>query len=161
MASAARSPASGPHPNRRTQDLLWLQRLRQEGVAHLLPDPLSPPTLYYHGIAEFNHGVYWQCHETLEEVWRETPYPLKLFSYALIKVAADFEHVGRHPKRSARSRLTTALANLEPFLPTFLGVRTAPLAREARACLARLAGPEVRREELDALPRPKIVLALG
>jgi hypothetical protein len=129
-------------------------------VARLVPDPPSPPPFFYQGIAEFNHGAYWQCHETLEEVWRETPYPLKLFYYALIKVAVGFEHVGRHHQRSATSQLTTALANLEPFLPTFLGVRTAPLAHEARAWLARLAEPEARWEELDALPRPKIMLAL-
>lgn len=160
MASQARAQPPLRPNNRHALDLQWLQHLQAEGVDRLLPDPPAPAPLFFRGIEEFNHGAYWQCHESLEEVWRETPYPLKLFYYGLIKVAVGFEHVGRHHQRSAMSQFTAAVANLEPFLPAFLGVRTAPLVAEVNAWLNRLHVPEVPWTGLDALPRPRVLLAL-
>lgn len=161
VASPARFQPPVPQPNRHTLDLQWLQRLRAEGTDRLLPDPPAPPSLVFQGIDEFNRGAFWHCHETLEEVWRETPYPLKLFYYGLIKVAVGFEHVGRHHQRSAMSQLTAAVANLEPFLPVFLGVRVAPLVAEVNTWLDPLRVPDVPWAELDALARPKMMLALA
>ena len=30
----------------------------------------APPPLLLEGIAQFNAGEYWECHETLETIWR-------------------------------------------------------------------------------------------
>lgn len=146
--------------NRHTQDLLWLQRLRAEGVERLLPQPSPPPKIFFKGLDQFNRGAYWQSHESLEEVWLETAYPLKLFYYGLIKVAVGFVHIQRHNQRGAGLQLRVAVSNLEPFLPTFLSVQTGPLRQESQAWLERLSAPSVSWEELDGLPRPKILLAV-
>lgn len=42
------------------------------------------------GIAEFNQGLYFECHETLEEVWLEEHGEDRLFYQGLIQVAAGF-----------------------------------------------------------------------
>ena len=44
---------------------------------------------------QFNGGEFWECHETLEDVWRETPYPFRLFHHAVIKTAVGFHHLTR------------------------------------------------------------------
>ena len=154
-------------------DVLWLRRLNKEGILALLPDPPEPPAEFFRGLREFNQGQYWQAYETLEGVWRETPYPLRLFYYALIKLDVGLLHLGRHNAAGARRQLVAAADFLEPFTPAFLGIPTAPLYQEARAWLQRLGrvGPTQasrgsrRRmqsedssfwEEFDRLPRVKI-----
>ena len=39
------------------------------------------------GIEEFNQGLYFQCHETLEEVWLEEQGEDRLFYQGIIQIA--------------------------------------------------------------------------
>ena len=154
-------------------DQAWLERLKYEGVPSLLSAPSKPPFSFYQGVEEFNQGQYWQAHETLENLWRETPYPLRLFYYALIKLDVGLLHLGRHNAAAARRQLVVAADFLEPFMPTLLGIQTDSLHQEARVWLQRLdkvwptnashsSGRHIRPEdssiwaEFDRIPRAKI-----
>ncbi len=83
-----RWPSGG---NRRKLDELWLEKLERHGLSSLLPEtPAEGPPQLYKAIDEFNGRLFWECHETLEDVWRNTPYPLRFFYHAIIKVAVGF-----------------------------------------------------------------------
>ena len=148
-----------PSRNRRRLDALWLERLRADGWRDYLAEPSAPPAAFLRAIQEFNEGKFWHCHETLEGLWRPTPYPLRLFYQGVIKMAVGFHHLGQRNRHGAASLLEGAIAALAPFLREFMGVSTESLAQEAEAWLARLSRPgEPDWEELDRLPRPEIAL---
>ncbi|MDP3064715.1 MAG: DUF309 domain-containing protein [Chloroflexota bacterium] len=148
-----------PSRNRRQLDVLWLERLRADGWRAYLAEPSAPPAAFLRAVQEFNEGKFWHCHETLEGLWRPTPYPRRLFYQGVIKVAVSFHHLGEHNRIGARSLLSGSLACLAPFLPEFMGVRTEALVREAEAWLVHLAvHEEPPWEVMDRLPRPKIAL---
>ena len=115
---------------RHVQDAAWLAQLLREGVARYFSADPEPPPVLFQGVEEFNRGSYWKAHETLESVWLQTEYPLRLWYYALIKLAVGFYHLERRNSRGARSQLRAALNFLEPFQPTFLGVRLDATAQE-------------------------------
>lgn len=49
-----------------------------------------------HAVEEFNAGLYFECHETIESVWRhETDPPLKDFLQGFIHMAAAMVHQRR------------------------------------------------------------------
>jgi hypothetical protein len=150
-----RWPSGG---NRRALEESWLEQLEPGGLSAFMPEiPTEPPEELYKAVEEFNSRLFWECHETLEEVWRETPYPLRFFYHAIIKAAVGFHHLSRHNRHGARVKLSDAVRLLPLFQPHFLGVRTDLLLGDASEWLSRLdADGPVNWHELDALPRPTI-----
>ena len=116
-------------------DAEWLARLRRDGLAALQPDLPSMPRGFDAAVQQINEGRYWQAHETLEAVWLPAPYPLRLFYYALIKLAVGLLHLERENMAGARRQLQAAVDYLEPFTPRFHGLRTDLLLDDARARL--------------------------
>lgn len=148
--------------NRQALDVYWLERVQREGLAMLLPRPADPPPPFFKSIDEFNEGKHWHSHETMEEVWQPAPYPQRLFYYALIKTAVGYVHLGRHNEKSAVSQFIAAKAYLEPFLPTYLGLRIQPVYDDVVAWLERLRQPgPLSWEAFDQVSRPRILLALS
>ena len=71
-------PMAPSRGNRRTLEAMWLERLEQSGFQGSdLEVPAKPPVPLVSAVRQFNEGRYWDCHETLEDLWRETPYPLR------------------------------------------------------------------------------------
>ena len=144
--------------NRRKLEGLWLQELERHGVSAILPASCdkAPPELYK-AIEQFNSGQFWECHETLEGVWRNTPYPVRFFYHGIIKVAVGFHHLSRHNRYGARLKLSEGVRLLRLFHPVTFGVRTGPLSRDASTWLERVesAGP-LDWKELDGLSTPHI-----
>jgi predicted metal-dependent hydrolase len=67
------------------------------------------------GIAQFNARLFFEAHETWEEIWLPAPEPEKTFLQGLIQVAAAFHHYGRKNRAGAKSLLAAGLAKLEAF----------------------------------------------
>ena len=98
-----RWPSKG---NRRKLEELWLEELEAHGLSAFLPDaPRQAPQELYRAIEQFNRGMFWECHETLEEVWRDTSYPLRFFYHAVIKAAVGFYHLSPHNRHGAWVKL--------------------------------------------------------
>jgi len=114
------------------------------------------------GIAEFNAWRFYDCHETLEDVWREVGSKgeagtLADFYQGIIKIAAGFHHVLRSNQHGAVNLLSDAFRLLEPFRPATLGVDVDRLLADTRPCLDRIVelGPE-RLREFDRSMIPQI-----
>ncbi len=64
---------------------------------------------------EFNTHRFFECHETLEEVWQEEAGEVRDLYKGLIQVAAAYVHITRGNATGAERLLRTALGYLAPY----------------------------------------------
>jgi len=151
-------PTWPPRRRRRRTDILWLEHLETVGITPYVGSfPTSPPTPLTNAVHQFNAGRFWDCHETLEDLWRATPYPLRHFYQGIIKIAVGLHHSNRHNAKGARNKLSEGLRLLAPFNPTFLGLDTGALARDVQNWLnAFEQPPRIDWAKLDRRAKPII-----
>ncbi len=96
------------------------------------------------GIAEFNSWRFYDCHETLEDIWREvggkgqTAAAFANFYQGIIKLAAGYHQVLRGNHKGAINLLSDALRLLAPYQPSSMGVDVDSLLDASRRCLERI-----------------------
>ncbi|MGN6563243.1 MAG: DUF309 domain-containing protein [Thermomicrobiales bacterium] len=119
----------------------------------------APPAALLAGIAQFNVGEYWECHETLEAIWRVEPDPIRYLYQGILQVGVGFYHLRRGNWRGAVNKLRSGLDYLAPSAPICLGVDVTHLRAEATTILAALEalGPE-RIGEYNAAELPIVHL---
>lgn len=64
---------------------------------------------------QFNAGLFFECHETLEELWQHEHGELRNLYKGVIQVAAAFVHLSRGNYRGANRLFATALSYLARF----------------------------------------------
>lgn len=151
-----------PFRNRRVLDAQWIDALREHGIGRFGDgrSMKAPPELQ-RAIEQFNRGEFWECHETLEDVWLETPYPFRLFYHAIIKTAVGFHHLSAHNRHGARVKLRDGVEMLGLFQPEWMGVRTDLLLADTSEWLSFVEVPTVAWSELDGRGKPRIVAVGG
>jgi hypothetical protein len=87
------------------------------------------------GIALFNCGEYFECHEVLEEAWTPERGERRLFLQSLIHMAVGFYHNQRGNPPGALRQLRKGLRKVAAYLPVCERVDTARLEREVLAVL--------------------------
>lgn len=113
------------------------------------------------GIDQYNDGYFFEAHETLEELWLPSPWPIRPFLQGIIQLSAGFVHLMRHEYPGTVRLIGRAIEKLEEAPDEFLGVNNAQLvagARKARDELVKL-GPD-RFEEWDQKRIPKIAFVI-
>ena len=106
------------------------------------------------GIEEFNTHRFFECHETLEDIWRAERRPLRQFYKGVIQVAAGFHHLGRNNWKGTVNKLESGTRYLEPFRPRYLGLDVQRLIDEARGCRSTIL--ELGRERIAEFDRSRI-----
>ena len=89
-------------------------------------------------VEQFNSRHYFECHDTLEEVWAGTRGPARNFLQGLIQVAVAFYHLSSGNAGGARSLFDRALRRLQGYGPSYLDLDLDGVRAEARDALARL-----------------------
>ena len=115
----------------------------------------APPSELLHGIEQFNHREYFECHETLEGIWIKEPRPIRTLYKGILQVGVGCYHLLRGNYRGATIKLDSGARYLEAFTPCSLGVDVARLIADARTLHAALTwlGPDHFREvDLSLLP---------
>jgi uncharacterized protein len=102
--------------------------------------PQNTQTLFDDGIALFNRGEFFECHEVLEGVWMDSDKSERWFLQSLIHFAVGFYHYQRDNKVGASRQLGKGLRKIQEYLPEWGGVRTGWIEQEARRCLAVIEG---------------------
>ena len=118
-----------------------------------------PPALLVKGIREFNEGRYWECHETLEELWRAEPRPVRDLYQGILQVGVGFHHLRRGNHAGAVKVMGRGLARLRSLPEVCQDVRVAELADATRAVYDRVVelGPDrVGEIDVSSLPRVRI-----
>lgn len=79
------------------------------------------------GIALFNRGDYYACHDALEAIWMEAPSLDKPFYQGILQIAVGLYHLGNHNRRGAMTLLGEGVNRLRAFEPVYGGVDVAKL----------------------------------
>jgi predicted metal-dependent hydrolase len=111
------------------------------------------------GIEQFNAGEFFEQHETLELLWRDTRTPVRSLYHGILQIGVGFHHWRNGNHHGASVLLDEGLARLGQFAPRCQGVDVAALisdATVAREELRRL-GAE-RMNEYDLTRAPKVRL---
>jgi len=112
------------------------------------------------GIDQFNRGEYWECHETLEEIWRPEPEPVRYLYQGILLAGVGLYHLRRGNRRGALSKLRAGHAFLAAYAPSCMGVDVARLRDDMARILVHIEGLDPHAPALLAEGRaPVIVIA--
>jgi predicted metal-dependent hydrolase len=118
-------------------------------VPSAIPEPVlqeDERRAFEKGVAEFNAGQYFECHDTLEDLWSGVRGPSRDFFQGLIQVAVAFHHLTRGNLAGAESLLQRAQGRLAKYPDRYYGFDLERLRAELFGWLAR-----VRAADLDGL----------
>ena len=106
-------------------------------------------------VGQYNHGLYFECHETLEEIWLEESGEDRLFLQGLIQAAAGLHNLGRGRFWGPARLLQAAREKLLPYGAAHLGVDLSALCEELTTLHQQAAARDERSETAsDWNPRP-------
>jgi predicted metal-dependent hydrolase len=105
------------------------------------------------GISEFNAGAFFECHDTLEEVWHGTRGPAREFFQGLIQVAVAFYHLGNSNTTGGRSQFQKAMIKLDSYGREYLRVDLDALRSEVREWIRKVDAGEPLQTSVAELPK--------
>ncbi len=91
----------------------------------------GPPPELRRGVDQFNRGEYFECHETLEALWRRESGPSRELYQGIIQLAVALHHVRGGNHKGAVSMLDKALPRLRRVPPRPGWIDTADVAEQA------------------------------
>jgi uncharacterized protein len=133
-----------------------------------MPDvgPLAEPVLddeerrsFEKGLDEFNGGFFFECHDTLEDVWTGVRGPARDFFQGLIQISVGFYHLGNANTGGALTLLRRGLARLARYPDGYGGLDLATLRGEVERWIGRIEAGEGFPDALDALPKYRRVVS--
>ncbi len=109
------------------------------------------------GIDEFNRGFFFECHDTLEDLWHETRGIDRLFLQGLIQISVGFYHLLNRNYKGAVSQFTKGLDKLDCYRPSHRGIELEHFMKQVVGWLATaergLVGEQL---EIDETRIPKL-----
>jgi predicted metal-dependent hydrolase len=100
-------------------------------------DPKDDPR-FLKGIEEFNQQLFFESHETLEEIWLEDHGPDRLFYQGIIQIAAGYFKLQQNVPAGAVKLWRTGLEKIQPYGPVHLGVNVEALFEAVHKNLKQL-----------------------
>lgn len=120
----------------------------------------DPPLQFLAAVQQFNHSEFWECHETLEEIWMEEAESIRVLYKGILHVGIGFFHLLGENYHGATTKLHSGIEMLRPFAPRCMGVEVGKLLAAAEYCLQAV--QELGREriaEFDVKLIPQITLS--
>ena len=118
-------------------------------------EPQDDPR-FLKGIDEFNQQLFFECHETLEEIWLEEHGEDRKFYQGIIQIAAGYYKLQQGVPVGAIKLWRTGIEKVETYGPVYLGVNLESLITAVRANLAQLEAGQPNTT--DILVPPTITL---
>jgi predicted metal-dependent hydrolase len=109
------------------------------------------------GIDEFNQRLFFECHETLEEIWLEERGEDRRFYQGIIQVAAGYFKLEQGVPAGAIKLWHSGLEKLEPYAPVYLGINLDSFVRAVKENLAELEAFQEKGEECPTLNIPLLL----
>ena len=127
-----------------------------DGAVSAIPEPRldeEERRLFDRGVDEFNRGYYFECHDTLEELWSGLRGPVRDFFQGLIQVSVAFYHLGNGNLAGMQSMLRRAHKRFARYPDRYFGFDLAGERARIDAWLLLLAQGEALPPADDARPR--------
>jgi uncharacterized protein len=90
------------------------------------------------GVDEFNRGFYFECHDTIEDLWSGLRGPSRDFFQGLIQVSVAFYHLGNGNLAGTESMMRRALKRFERYPDRYFGFDVAAQRDELHRWLERI-----------------------
>jgi uncharacterized protein len=90
-------------------------------------------------VDEFNRGFYFECHDTIEDLWSGLRGPSRDFFQGLIQVSVAFYHLGNGNLAGAESMTHRALKRFERYPDRYFGFDLAGQREALRVLLEKIA----------------------
>ena len=119
-------------------------------------DPRLTPeerAAFERGVAEFNQGLFFECHDTLEDLWGGLRGPSRDFFQGLIQVSVALYHLGSANLGGAESMLLRALKRFDRYPGHYFGFDLDGHRRELEGWLARVRAGDLTGVSLADLPK--------
>jgi predicted metal-dependent hydrolase len=94
------------------------------------------------GVDEFNRGFYFECHDTIEDLWSGLRGPSRDFFQGLIQVSVAYYHLGNGNLAGTGSMMRRALKRFERYPDRYFGFDLAAQRADLRRWLERIARGE-------------------
>jgi len=105
------------------------------------------------GVVEFNRGYFFECHDTLEDMWTGLRGPSRDFFQGLIQVSVAFYHLDNGNRAGATSMLQRALERFAKYPDRYFGFDLAAHRAELHAWLERIRDEGLVPPPLEAVPK--------
>lgn len=113
------------------------------------------------GIQEFNQRLFFECHETLEEIWLEEHGEDRAFYQGIIQIAAGYFKWEQGVLIGAIKLWRSGLEKLDAYPPVHLGVELDPFIQKVKANLKEIELAYERKGDAPALSVPRLSLDAG
>ena len=121
-----------------------------------VPEPVlsaEERAAFARGLAQFNDRLFFECHDTLEEIWSGVRGAPREFVQGLIQAAVGFYHLGNGNRGGATTMLTRGLSRLSRYPDRYYGLELDGLRREVAEWQARIAEGGELPGDLLSLPK--------
>ena len=105
------------------------------------------------GVDEFNRGYFFECHDTLEEMWTGLRGPQRDFFQGLIQVSVAFYHLDNGNRAGATSMLERALKRFAKYPDRYFGFDLRAHRAELQGWLVRIADETLPPPPLGDVPK--------
>lgn len=119
---------------------------------------MALPPEFWQGVAQFNRGEFYTCHDTLEALWHEAAGPQKDFYQGILQVAVGCYHLGNDNWRGAAVLLGAGASRLESYEPSYEYVDVVGLRDRALELLAALHRAAADTDQPGDLPNLGAIL---
>lgn len=96
------------------------------------------PDEFWQGVAQFNSGDYYTCHDTLEALWMDATEPPKSFYQGILQISVALYHLSNHNWRGAVILLGEGTNKLRFYAPDYGEINVEKLIAESRELLTAL-----------------------
>jgi predicted metal-dependent hydrolase len=110
------------------------------------------------GIDEFNQRLFFECHETLEEIWLEDHGEDRRFYQGIIQIAAGYFKWQQGVPAGAIKLWHTGLEKIQTYGPVHLGVNVEALVQAVKRNLGELESCQQSGGAFPTLEIPSIHL---
>lgn len=120
------------------------------------PEPRLDPherRQFDRGVDEFNRGFYFECHDTIEDLWAGLRGPSRDFFQGLIQVSVAYYHLGNGNPAGAESMMRRALKRFERYPDRYFGFDLAGQREALRRALERIGRGEEAGADGAGAPR--------
>ena len=108
------------------------------------------------GIDEFNQQLFFECHETLEEIWLEERGEDRKFYQGIIQIAAGYFKLQQGVPAGAIKLWRMGLDKIEPYSPVYLGIELASFSAAVKQHLHELEAGQKTRTDSPGLVAPTL-----